>query len=249
MINLEAVRVLFNSGTPHSYVALDDVNLSLQEGECVSVVGPNGAGKSTLINVLAGDVRAHSGRVFIDKNDVTDWPVYQRAPYVARVFQDSLVGTWGNLTLEENLLLASRRGHRRGLSFAFNKKEVAHLKSLVADLNMGLEDRFHQPMTLFSGGQRQTLSLLMATLQGCRVLLLDEHTSALDSATAKIVFDRTQSIVRQHRITSLMITHNLDHALAFGSKTIVMRASKIYRELSGKERDVLKPSDLFELIG
>ncbi|MBL0421086.1 ABC transporter ATP-binding protein [Ramlibacter sp. AW1] len=236
MIELREIRVVFYAGTPDERVALDDLSLQLPEGDFTVVVGTNGAGKSTLLNVLAGVVRPQVGRVVIDGVDVSAWPVHQRAGLISRVFQDPMLGTAPGLTIEENLALASMRGHRRGLRMALNRERRERFRGLLATFGLGLESRMGASAGLLSGGQRQVLALVMATLTRPRVLLLDEHTAALDPRTAQLVMDATRRLVAEHQLTALMITHNMSHAIEFGNRLLMMEAGKVKLDIGGEEK-------------
>jgi putative tryptophan/tyrosine transport system ATP-binding protein len=248
MIELRDATVVFNRGDPLERRALDDLTLSVAPGEFVTVIGSNGAGKSTLLNVLTGDVLVSSGAVSFDGLDVTRWPVNRRAAFVGRVFQDPLVGTCGFLTIEENLALAARRGCRRGLRLATGPKRRAALRDRLADLKLGLENRLGDRMDQLSGGQRQALSLVMAAVMEMKILLLDEHTAALDPRIAAFVMSLTNRIVAEHSLTTLMVTHSMRQALDHGSRTIMMHEGRIVLDLKGDERRRLSVEDLLRMF-
>jgi putative tryptophan/tyrosine transport system ATP-binding protein len=249
VIELKALKVVFHPGTPDERIALDQLDLTLQEGSFSVVVGTNGAGKSTLMNVLAGVVRPQSGAVSIDGTNVSDWPVYKRAALVSRVFQDPMLGTAPALSIEENLALAGMRGQRRGFRMALNAGRRARFRDLLAAFGLGLEERMGASAGLLSGGQRQVLSLLMATLARPRILLLDEHTAALDPRTAQLVMDATARIIGEHRLTTLMITHNMAHALAFGDRLLMMEAGRIKLDIAGDDKRGMGISDIVRRFG
>ncbi len=249
MIELKALKVVFYPGTPDERVALNNLELKLQEGMFCSVVGTNGAGKSTLLNVLAGVIRPQAGSVSIDGNDVSSWPVYKRAQLVSRVFQDPMLGTAPALTIEENLALAAKRGSRRGLHLALNTQKRAHFRDQLASFGLGLESRMGASAGLLSGGQRQVLALLMATLSRPSILLLDEHTAALDPRTAQLVMDATSRIVNEQKLTTLMITHNMSHALEYGDRLLMMEAGRIKLDLSGSEKKEMTINDIVHRFG
>jgi putative ABC transport system ATP-binding protein len=248
MIEVRDATVVFNRGDPLERRALDDLTLSVAPGEFVTVIGSNGAGKSTLLNVLTGDVLVSSGAVSFDGLDVTRWPVNRRAAFVGRVFQDPLVGTCGFLTIEENLALAARRGCRRSLRLATGPKRRAALRDRLADLKLGLENRLGDRMDQLSGGQRQALSLVMAAVMEMKILLLDEHTAALDPRIAAFVMSLTNQIVAEHGLTTLMVTHSMRQALDHGSRTIMMHEGRIVLDLKGDERRRLSVEDLLRMF-
>lgn len=247
MLHLKNVHVTYNQDTTRAYKALRGVNLHIHEGEFVTVIGSNGAGKSTLLNVLSGACSVQKGHVLMDKQDVTNWSAARRASTVARVFQDPLAGTCSDLTLAENLALALRRG--AGLSF---KKAVTHklmeeFKEALSVLK--LEKRLDALVGSLSGGQRQALSLIMATLGGLKVLLLDEHTSALDPKTADFVMKLTDQRIAEKKLTAVMVTHSLQQALQWGTRTIMLHEGKVICDMSGEERKNTTVSDLLNKFG
>ncbi len=244
MLNIKNVTIVFNPGTVNEKVALDNVSLHLAPGDYVTVIGGNGAGKSTLLNCVSGAYQPTAGTVEIDGVDVTHMPEYKRASFLGRVFQDPMMGTAGNMWLEENLALAFRRGKRRGLSWGISSKERAEYKELLASLDLGLEDRLSTKVKLLSGGQRQALTLLMATLQKPKVLLLDEHTAALDPKTAKKVLALSESIVGENHLTTMMVTHNMRDAIRYGNRLIMMNESHIALDIAGREKQALTVESL-----
>ncbi|WP_439872426.1 ABC transporter ATP-binding protein [Rhizobium leguminosarum] len=248
MINLKNIQVVFGRGTPLQKQALSGVSLTIEEGSFVTVIGSNGAGKSTLLGVLAGDVLASEGQVLIGNADVTRKTTAARAGLVARVFQDPLTGSCGALSIEENLALAARRGERRGLVSALGAKRREHFRERIAELNLGLENRLKDRMDLLSGGQRQAVSLVMATLAGSDVLLLDEHTAALDPGMAEFIMGLTQKIVSERKLTTLMVTHSMRQALDYGTRTIMLHAGEIVLDVSGDSRKTLQVEDLIAMF-
>lgn len=248
MISLKDVDVVFGKGTPLEKKALNRINLEIDKGMFVTVIGSNGAGKSTLLGVLAGDIVPSAGHVLIGDTDVTRKPTVRRAELVARVFQDPLAGSCGALTIEENLALAERRGNRRGLTMALNARRRANFRERIADLNLGLENRLGDRMDLLSGGQRQAVSLVMATLTGSQMLLLDEHTAALDPGMAEFIMSLTQKFVSERKLTTLMVTHSMRQALDFGDRTIMLHGGEIVLDVSGEERKGLQMEDLIEMF-
>lgn len=246
MITVDTLFVTFNRGTPIERKALSGVSLTLEKGEFCCVIGSNGAGKSTLLGAIAGDVMAQSGKITLDGRDVTRLPAEKRAGLVARVFQDPLAGSCGALTIGENLALAAARGNRRGLGKALGKARMETLLARVEELGIGLEKRLGQPMGTLSGGQRQTLSLVMATLSPSSIVLLDEHTAALDPANAEFVLHLTASLARRFNLTVLMVTHSMRQALDYGTRTLMLHEGGIIFDVQGPERATLDVEDLLE---
>jgi putative tryptophan/tyrosine transport system ATP-binding protein len=244
MIRVETIHVTFNAGTPLERSALDGIDLSIAPGQFVTVIGSNGAGKSTLLNVLSGDVTPESGKVIMNDQNVTTWSTSRRAKLVARVFQNPLMGSCANLTIEENLALAYRRGQSRGLRPALNRAMRNEFQERLARLGLGLENRLGDRMGLMSGGQRQVISLLMSTLAPYQILLLDEHTAALDPKTAAYVLQLTGEIVAERGSTTLMVTHSMRQALTLGDRTIMLHEGQIIFDVSGPEREKLEVPDL-----
>ena len=249
MLKLENISLTFNPGTVNEKKALEGLSLHLEKGDFVTVLGSNGAGKSTLINIIAGSFLPDSGKVYLDGKDITSLPDYKRSKEIGRLFQDPLKGTAPNMTIEENLALAYLRANHTKSPFSMvSKADRAEFRDRLAMLNLGLEERMNQPVGLLSGGQRQALTLLMATLVTPKILLLDEHTAALDPGTAEIVLDLTKKIVAEHNITCLMITHNLASSLALGNRTIMMSGGHIALDLKNEQRSGLTPDDLLRLF-
>ena len=236
MIRVENLAVTFGRGTPLEKRALDGVDIAIEAGEFVSVIGSNGAGKSTLLSAIAGDVAASAGRILIDDVDVTRQSTARRSGKVARVFQDPLAGSCGQLTVEENLALAVARGSNRGLGHALTAERRALFRERVSALGLGLEGRLSDRMALLSGGQRQALALVMATLARSSVLLLDEHTAALDPGMAEFVVDLTRRTVAEHKQTTMMVTHSMRQALDLGTRTIMLHEGRVVLDVKGEER-------------
>ncbi len=237
MLKVNAISKTFNPGTVNEKKALTDLSLHLEKGDFVTILGSNGAGKSTLFNAIAGSFVVDSGTITLDGVNITNQPDYKRSKFIGRMFQDPLKGTAPNMTIEENLALAYMRASHGTSPFSMvNKADRKEFRQRLAQLDLGLEDRMDHPVGLLSGGQRQALTLLMATLVTPKLLLLDEHTAALDPATAEKVLALTEQIVRENSITCLMITHNIPSALALGNRTIMMKDGSIVMELSGAER-------------
>lgn len=248
MIRMTDLHVTFNRGTAMENKALRGVTLDIKKGDFVCVIGGNGAGKSTLLNALCGDIFPDTGTISIDNQDVTSLSTWQRAPYVARVFQDPMAGTCANLTIEENLALAMRRGTKRSLKMAINKDYREKFRGQVARLKLGLEDRLKDPIGRLSGGQRQAISLIMAVLQPMKILALDEHTAALDPKTAAFILELTHEIVEENHLTALMVTHSMHQALELGNRTLMLHEGRVVFDVEGEKRKGLKVSDLLELF-
>jgi len=244
MIELKGVNVVFNKGTKIENHVLKNIDFRVMDGEFVTIIGGNGAGKSTLMNVLSGNIIPCKGKVFIDSLDVTRMSVEKRAGMVSRVFQDPMIGTFADLTIEENMSLAARRGADRSLALSLSTELREQFRESLSDIGIGLEDRLTDKVSSLSGGQRQTLSLVMATLLGSKILLLDEHTAALDPKIAKKIMQLTEKIVKRYKLTALMITHSMSQALAYGDRTIMMYHGKIARDMSCTERKKLSSADL-----
>lgn len=249
MLKITKLSKTFNPGTINEKKALTDLSLTLDTGDFVTIVGSNGAGKSTLFNAVAGTFYPDSGRVELEGDDITFLPDYKRSKYIGRMFQDPLRGTAPNMTIEENLALAYLRASTHTRPFSrVSKADREDFRQKLAQLGLGLEDRMKQPVGLLSGGQRQALTLLMATLVTPKLLLLDEHTAALDPATAEKVLELTKTIVSENNITCLMITHNIQSALELGNRTIMMSDGRIVLELAGKEREGMTLERLMALF-
>lgn len=246
MLKLHNIHKTFNLGTINEKVALNGVNLTLNEGDFVTVIGGNGAGKSTMLNAIAGVWPIDEGSILIDGVDVTGLPEYKRAQYLGRVFQDPMTGTTATMQIEENLALASRRGKKRGLGWGISAEEKKQYKEMLKMLDLGLEDRMTSKVGLLSGGQRQALTLLMATLQKPKLLLLDEHTAALDPKTAAKVLELTDKIVAENNLTTIMITHNMRDAIAHGNRLIMMNEGNIVLDIGPEEKKKLTVEDLLQ---
>ena len=246
MLKIHNISKTFHPGTINEKKALSELNLYLDKGDFVTILGSNGAGKSTLFNAIAGSFVVDSGSITLDGADITNLPDYKRSKFIGRMFQDPLKGTAPNMTIEENLALAYMRASSHTSPFSMiSKRDRAEFRERLAQLNLGLEDRMSNPVGLLSGGQRQALTLLMATLVTPK-LLLDEHTAALDPATAEKVLELTKRIVAENHITCLMITHNIPSALALGNKTIMMKDGRIVMELAGEERATMTTEKLLK---
>ena len=246
MLSISGITKTFNAGTINEKTALNGLSLKLEEGDFVTVIGGNGAGKSTMLNAVAGVFSVDEGNITIDGIDVTKLPEYKRAKYLGRVFQDPMTGTAANMQIEENLALASRRGNHRTLRSGISQKERAQYQEQLKILELGLEFRMTSIVGLLSGGQRQALTLLMATLKKPRLLLLDEHTAALDPKTAAKVLEITEKIVERDHLTTLMITHNMKDAIAHGNRLIMMHEGRVIYDVAGEEKKKLQVSDLLK---
>lgn len=244
MLELKNVKKTFNRGTINEKKALTGVNLKIEQGDFITVIGGNGAGKSTMLNMIAGVYPIDSGAVIIDGKNVTRHPEYKRAAYLGRVFQDPMMGTAADMEIVENLAMAYRRGKRRGLGWGVGKAEKGIYHEALKMLDLGLENRMTSKVGLLSGGQRQALTLLMATIRQPKVLLLDEHTAALDPKTAAKVLDLTQELVEKNHLTTMMITHNMKDAIRLGNRLIMMNEGNIIYDVSGEEKKNLHVSDL-----
>ena len=249
MLDIQHIFKTFNAGTVNEKTALNDVSLHLNEGESVAVIGGNGAGKSTLMNSVAGTWLVDSGRIVLDGMDITHLPEHKRAKYIGRVFQDPMMGTAATMQIEENLALALRRGQGRTLRSGITRAERDMFRELLSTLDLGLEDRLTAKVGLLSGGQRQALTLLMASLVKPKLLLLDEHTAALDPKTAAKVMAVTRTIVNRDALTTLMITHNMRDAIEYGDRLIMMYEGRIALDIAGEEKQKLTVEDLLAKFG
>ena len=248
MLEIKNICKTFNTGTINEKKALRGVSLTLNDGDFVTVIGGNGAGKSTLLNAICGTWKVDSGEIIIDGKNVTDTPEHKRAKFLGRVFQDPMMGTAADMEIQENLALAKRRGKLRGLSWGISKKEREEYHDLLATLGLGLEDRMTSKVGLLSGGQRQAVTLLMASMSEPKLLLLDEHTAALDPKTAEKVLEITEDIVSKNKLTTLMITHNMRDAIKHGNRLIMMHEGKIIVDVSGEDKKNLTVEDLLDLF-
>ena len=247
MLDIRNATKIFNAGTVNEKTAIDNIALlTLEDGDFVTVIGGNGAGKSTLLNAIAGVFKLDEGKITIDGIDITDMPEHNRAKFIGRVFQDPMMGTAADMQIEENLALANRRGKKRSLRWDITKSEREKYREMLAALELGLEDRLTTKVGLLSGGQRQALTLLMATMNSPKLLLLDEHTAALDPKTAAKVLELTDKFVSEGRLTTLMVTHNMKDAIAHGNRLIMMNAGKIILDVRGEEKKQLTVEALIE---
>lgn len=246
MLRINNVYKTFNPGTINEKKALSGIDLTLEEGDFVTIIGGNGAGKSTVLNMIAGVYPVDCGQILIDGKDVTKLPEHKRAKYIGRVFQDPMTGTAADMQIVENLAIAARRGKMKSLNFGVTKKERVEYAELLKTLELGLDSRLTTRVGLLSGGQRQAVTLLMATLKKPKVLLLDEHTAALDPKTAKKVLAITKDIVEKHNLTTIMITHNMKDAIRIGNRLIMMNEGKIIFDVRGEEKQKLTTKDLLD---
>lgn len=244
MLRIDNIKKTFHPGTINEKIALNGVNFTLDEGDFVTVIGGNGAGKSTTLNAIAGVWPVDSGKIYIGGDDLTRLSEYKRAKYLGRVFQDPMTGTAATMSIEENMAIAARRGERRGLSWGITKKERDTYRNLLSTLDLGLEDRLSSKVGLLSGGQRQAITLLMAAIKKPRMLLLDEHTAALDPKTAAKVLEISDKIIEEHHLTAMMVTHNMKDAIAHGNRLIMMHEGKVILNISGADKKKLTVEDL-----
>lgn len=246
MLEIKNIFKTFNPGTVNEKRALNGVNLTLNDGDFCTIIGGNGAGKSTMLNAIAGVWPVDSGAIMIDGKDISALPEHKRAPYLGRVFQDPMTGTVADMEIIENLAIAARRGKRRGLSWGVKKGEKEKYREMLAEFGLGLEDRMTTKVGLLSGGQRQAITLLMATIQKPKLLLLDEHTAALDPKTAAKVLELSDKIIEENNLTALMVTHNMKDAITHGNRIIMMNNGEIILDISGEEKKQLTVDQLLQ---
>lgn len=247
MLKINHATKTFSPNTPHSHKALDNLSLSVKPGEFITIIGSNGAGKSTLFNAISGNFFLDKGNIILSNKDITFAKEHHRAKYIGRIFQNPLLGSAPNLTIEENLAISYTNSRLKPFALALNTKNRELFKDYLSRFGMGLEDRLQAKVGLLSGGQRQALTLLMSTILTPDLLLLDEHTAALDPSSAETVMAMTQNIVAENNLTTLMITHNLESALTIGTRTIMMNKGKIILDISGEDRKNIKLTDIMEL--
>jgi len=245
VVRLENVDMVFNLGTPDENHAVRKVSLKVKEGDFITIIGSNGAGKTTLLDLIAGTLRPTSGRIFVNDRDVTRVKEHQRAKRIGRIFQNPLLGTASNMSLEDNMMISSRKGFKWPV-FGLTRKKREYFRSEVARLDMGLEDRMKENVKMFSGGQRQALTLLMMVLSRPDLILLDEHTAALDPKNADLVLRLTLDFIREHKLTTMMITHNMSHAIQYGNRLLMMDAGEIIFDAEGEEKRALTIDKLVE---
>lgn len=245
MLELKNISITFHAGTPDENPALKNINLKINKGDFVTVIGSNGAGKSTLYNIISGNLKPSSGTIILDGNDITKLAEYKRAKYIGRIFQNPLLGTAGKMSLEDNMMICEKKGFK-GLKISLTKQKREYFKSELKKLNMGLENRLSDNVNQFSGGQRQALTLLMAVMSKPQILLLDEHTAALDPTNAEIVMNLTREFAKDDNLTVMMVTHNMQHALDYGNRLLMMDAGEIILDIQGDEKKNLTMDDLNE---
>ena len=248
LLKIEDIHKTFEAGTVNENHVLKGLDLTVEEGDFISVIGGNGAGKSTLMNILAGGLQVDQGDILLEGKSIKQTSVRKRAKDIARVFQDPKMGTASRLTIEENMAIAKKRGARRGLSWGVKEKDREEFKAVLKELNIGLENRLKVDTQYLSGGQRQALTLVMVALVKPKLLLLDEHTAALDPKTSEMVMELTQKIVESHDLTTLMITHDMNHAIAYGNRLIMLYQGKIVVDVKGEEKKNLTVEDLMRLF-
>ncbi len=246
MLTVKQVTKVFNRNTPNQRVALDEMNFSLADGDFCIVIGTNGAGKSSVLNAIAGKFQVDTGAIHINDIDVAGKPVHQRAKWISRVFQDPMIGTAPTMTVAENMLLAELRGKKHRLKLSMNQERINRYRERLAKVGLGLEDRLAVKVGMLSGGQRQALSLLMAVSQKPDLLLLDEHTAALDPRTASLVMEATVAAVEELGLTTLMVTHNMQHAVDYGNRIAMLDAGKVHMEISGEEKQSVTVDELIK---
>jgi putative ABC transport system ATP-binding protein len=245
VIRLENISVTFNPGTADEHRALKNIDLSVDRGDFITIIGSNGAGKSTLFNAISGSLEHASGRILLGERDISSLPEYSRARYIGRIFQNPTLGTAGNMTLEDNMVIAMKKGFR-GLKISLNEERRTWFRTRLSELDMGLEQRLKENVELFSGGQRQALTLLMMVLSEPELILLDEHTAALDPRNASKVQELTKRFISEQGLTCMMVTHNMQHAIDFGNRLLMMDQGRIILDVNGEEKQRLSVSDLVE---
>lgn len=243
MLELKNISITFHAGTPDENPALKNINLKINKGDFITVIGSNGAGKSTLYNIISGNLKPSSGTIILDGNDITKLAEYKRAKYIGRIFQNPLLGTAGKMSLEDNMMICEKKGFK-GLKISLTKQKREYFKSELKKLNMGLENRLSDNVNQFSGGQRQALTLLMTVMSKPQILLLDEHTAALDPTNAEIVMNLTREFAKDDNLTVMMVTHNMQHALDYGNRLFMMDAGEIILDIQGDEKQNLTMDDL-----
>lgn len=245
MLKLENIGITFNPGTPDENNALKNINLTVEKGDFITVIGSNGAGKSTLYNIISGNLTPTTGKILLDEKNITKDPEYKRANYIGRIFQNPLLGTAGKMSLQDNMMICYKKGWK-GLKISLNKKMKQYFKEQLVQLDMGLEDRLNDNVNQFSGGQRQALTLLMAVMSKPEILLLDEHTAALDPSNADIIMKLTKKFADENKLTVMMVTHNMQQALEYGNRLLMMDDGEIIMDIKGKEKENLTLDDIAE---
>ena len=249
MVRLENITKIFSKGTIDEKVAINGITLHIRKGDFITIIGSNGAGKTTVLNLTSGTLAPDEGDIFIDDSRVTRLPEHRRAKYLGRIFQDPLMGTAATMTIEENLAMADLRGQIRGLRWGIKKERRDHYREILKMLDLGLETRLKDNVSLLSGGQRQSLTLLMVTLSLPKLLLLDEHTAALDPKTAQRVMELTQKIIEENNLTTVMVTHNMQQAIKYGNRMIMLHEGKVQFDIEGKEKSALTVEEVVKRFG
>jgi putative tryptophan/tyrosine transport system ATP-binding protein len=249
MLELKGVSKVFNTGTPDEKVAIDNIDICLDKGEFLTIIGSNGAGKTTLLNLITGTCEADHGDILIDGLNVTHLPEHKRAVYMGRIFQNPLMGTAASMTIEENLGMADLRGKTRSLRWGVSRTRRAYFIQLLKKMKLGLENRLKQPVNLLSGGQRQSLTLLMATLSLPKLLLMDEHTAALDPKTALRVMKLTAEVIQQNQLTAIMVTHNMEQAIKYGNRLIMLHEGRVQIDIRGREKECFTVEEAVKRFG
>ncbi|CUO15975.1 MULTISPECIES: ABC transporter ATP-binding protein [Clostridium] len=249
MLKIQGLCKVFNPNTVNENKIFDNFSIDINKGDFITIIGSNGAGKSTLLNLISGNINIDSGLIVLDGKDVSYKEEFKRAKYIGRVYQNPSFGVSPNMTILENLALADNKGKKYGLSFGINKKRIEYYKELLTKLDLGLENKLYNKVTLLSGGQRQALTLMMAVMSEPKLLLLDEHTAALDPKTSAKIMEITKNVVKEKGITTLMVTHNMKHALECGNRLLMMHAGKVIVDVSGKEKKNLTTEKLMEMFG
>ncbi len=248
MLKIENIYKTFNPGTTNEVKALRDISLTIEEGSFVAILGTNGCGKSSLLNAVAGSIKVDSGKIILDRKDITKYPEHKKSKYMGRVFQNPFSGTAPDMSIAENLILASKRGQSRGLGIALSKKSLSEFRKRISSLNMNLEERLENPIGKLSGGQRQALTLLMSSWIKPKLLLLDEHTAALDPKTAGKVIQLTKEIIEKDKLTTLMVTHSMQQAVNLGDRILMLHQGKLVYDFKGDDKKRLKVNDLLAIF-
>lgn len=248
MLQIKNLYKVFNKNTVNENIVFNKLNFRVNKGDFITIIGSNGAGKSTLLNIISGTIQADNGLIMLGDKDISKFPEYKCTKFIGRVFQDPSKGTAPSMTILENMSMAYNKGKKFGLNFAVNKKDIPYFKELLSNLELGLEDKLYTQVGLLSGGQRQALSLIMTVMGNPDLLLLDEHTAALDPKTSEKIIELTESIVKDKSITTLMVTHNLNHAIRLGNRLIMLHHGKVILDISGKEKEELTIEKLLKLF-
>lgn len=248
MLRLENISKIFNRGSVNEQKVFENFSIDINDNDFITIIGSNGAGKSTLLNIISGKIKVDSGRIILNGSDITEEREYEKCKIISRIFQDPSMGTNPSMTIYENLSMAKNKGKKFGLGFLVDKEDEEYFKEILKVLHLGLEDKLHTPVSQLSGGQRQSLALIMAVLGEPKLLLLDEHTAALDPKTSEIVMDTTERIVKEKGLTTLMITHNIDHAIKYGNRLIMLHRGNIVIDISGDMKSSITKKELLSLF-